>query len=124
MSSAQIHSVFPRELSTLPPAVRRIDVREPSEFEGKLGHLPRSELVPLATLPSAAGAWPRETPLLLICRSGMRSMKAARMLAEQGFTSLSNLEGGMLAVHEAGLEVEGSGASEQVSTSQRQGTSS
>jgi rhodanese-related sulfurtransferase len=113
-----IHSILPRELGSLPPSTRRIDVREPSEFGGMLGHLPRSELVPLATLPGAAEAWPRAEPLLLICRSGARSMKAARILAELGFASLYNLEGGMLAVNEADLEISGSGTSARVSAGQ------
>ncbi|WP_224250012.1 rhodanese-like domain-containing protein [Hyalangium gracile] len=118
MPSAQIHSILPRELGSLPSTARRIDVREPAEFDGMLGRLPRSELVPLATLPGAAMAWPRDVPLLLICRSGARSMKAARMLAGQGFTALYNLEGGMLAVHEAELPVEGPGVGPRVSAGQ------
>ncbi|MDQ3264145.1 MAG: rhodanese-like domain-containing protein [Myxococcota bacterium] len=81
--------------------VRRIDVREPSEFKGPLGHLPGSELVPLATLSQAARDWPREAPLLLICRSGQRSANAARWLAAQGFSRLYNLAGGVLAYQEA-----------------------
>lgn len=101
-----IHALSPRELGSLPASARRIDVREPAEFHGPLGHLPGAELVPLATLPAAARAWPRAEPLLFICRSGARSMKAACLLAELGFTSLYNLEGGMLAVNEAGLALE------------------
>lgn len=115
MSSTWIHPVLPQELGTLPPLARRIDVREQAEFDGLLGRLPGSELVPLATLPDAAAAWPLDEPLLLICRSGARSMKAARMLAERGFTSLYNLEGGMLAVNEAGHTVEGPGVPPRVS---------
>lgn len=103
VSSIQVLS--PRELGSLPPSTRRIDVREPTEFDGPLGHLPGAELVPLASLPAAAKDWPRTGTLLLICRSGARSMKAARLLAELGFTSLYNLEGGMLAVNEAGLQL-------------------
>lgn len=102
MSPSSIHSLLPHALGNLPASARRVDVREPSEFEGPLGHLPGAELVPLSTLPEKAAAWPRDVPLLLICRSGARSLKAARLLAELGFTSLYNLEGGMLAVNEAG----------------------
>ncbi|KFE62010.1 rhodanese-like domain-containing protein [Hyalangium minutum] len=115
MSSTWIYPIRPQELGTLPPSARRIDVREPAEFDGLLGRLPGSELVPLATLLDATVPWPRDVPLLLICRSGARSMKAARLLAEQGFTSLYNLEGGMLAVNEAGLTVEGPGVPPRVS---------
>lgn len=118
MSSTWIYPVLPRELGTLPPSARRIDVREPAEFDGILGRMPGSELVPLGTLLDAAAPWPRDVPLLLICRSGARSMKAARLLAERGFTALYNLEGGMLAVNEAGLPVEGPGVPARVSAGQ------
>ena len=96
-------------LTELGPEVRRIDVREPDEWTGPLGRLPRAELVPLATVEAASAAWPREGPLLLICRSGNRSGKAAKLLAQRGFTRLYNLAGGMLAVNEAGLPVEREG---------------
>jgi rhodanese-related sulfurtransferase len=100
MPPVPIHAVLP---SALPPAtaVRRIDVREPAEFDGPLGHLPGAELVPLGNLPAAAASWSPAGPLLLICRSGARSLKAARLLAAQGFRQLYNLEGGMVAVREA-----------------------
>ena len=95
------------QLAGLGPEVRRIDVREPAEFTGPLGHLPGAELVPLATVEEAAPAWSREQPLLLICRSGARSVTAAHRLAALGFGRLYNLAGGMLAVNEAQLPVEG-----------------
>jgi sulfur-carrier protein adenylyltransferase/sulfurtransferase len=117
-STTSIHAITPTGLGSLPSSTRRIDVREPAEFEGMLGRLPGSELVPLGTLPAAAESWPRAQPLLLICRSGGRSMMAARMLAEQGFTTLHNLEGGMLAVRESGLAVEGPGRDVRLSAGQ------
>lgn len=86
-------------LDALPAdTVRRIDVREPQEYTGDLGHLPGAELVPLATVEATSAGWPREQPLLLICRTGNRSAKAAELLAARGFTRLYNLTGGMLAV--------------------------
>jgi rhodanese-related sulfurtransferase len=91
----------PSQLDTLGPEVRRIDVREPDEYSGPLGHLPRAELVPLGTLEAASASWPREEPLLLICRSGGRSAMAAKALARRGFRHLYNLVGGMLAVRES-----------------------
>lgn len=77
MSSPFFLELLPEHLDTLGPEVRRIDVREPDEFEGPRGHLPRAELVPLGTLEAACATWPREAPLLLICRSGRRSVTAA-----------------------------------------------
>ncbi|MCL4228846.1 MAG: rhodanese-like domain-containing protein [Myxococcales bacterium] len=83
-----------------------IDVREPHEFTGELGHVAGSKLVPLATLLDAARAWPRDEELVLVCRSGNRSGRAAQALAGAGFTRLYNLAGGMLAWNAAGLPVE------------------
>lgn len=76
---------------------RIVDVREPDEWSGELGHIPEAELVPLATLQDAARGWSPEQPLLLVCRSGNRSQKAAQALSELGFKDLTNLEGGMKA---------------------------
>ncbi len=98
MTPPPFKNIAPSRLDTLGPEVRRIDVREPDEYTGPLGHLPGAELVPLATLEAASATWPREAPLLLICRSGGRSATAAQALAQRGFTRLYNLAGGMLAV--------------------------
>lgn len=38
-------------------ALRLVDVREPDEFVGPLGHLRGAELTPLSTVPAAAAAW-------------------------------------------------------------------
>ena len=38
----------------------------------------------------------KNTPLILGCRSGGRSMNAATILKENGFTTLANLEGGFI----------------------------
>ncbi|RKH71576.1 rhodanese-like domain-containing protein [Corallococcus aberystwythensis] len=100
MTPHPYQDLTPSQLDTLGPEVRRIDVREPDEFTGPLSHLPGAELVPLGTLEAAAASWPREQPLLLICRSGGRSAKAAQALAQCGFKHLYNLAGGMLAVRE------------------------
>ena len=85
---------------------RLLDVREPDEFRGELGHIPGAELVPLATVSAAAAAWDREKPLIVICRSGGRSSRAAQALAAAGFRHVMNLSGGMLAYNAAGLPVE------------------
>jgi len=84
---------------------RLVDVREPDEYRGELGHIPGAQLVPLATIPEAAAAWDRETPLVVICRSGGRSSRAAQALVAAGFRKVMNLSGGMLAYTAAGLPV-------------------
>lgn len=80
-----------------------IDVREPDEFEA--GHIGVARLAPLATVTKALEQTPRETEIVLVCRSGRRSGIAYRALAELGFTRLANLEGGMLEWEKLGYPV-------------------
>lgn len=93
----QVRDVGVNELEGLRDRVRIVDVRERDEFDGELGHLEGAELVPLAEIAREAQAWDRAAPLLLVCRSGRRSMNAALQLVALGFGEVMNLEGGMLA---------------------------
>lgn len=83
--------------------VRLVDVREPHEFAG--GHIDGAELVPLGTVVQAAAEWDRAQPILLICRSGNRSGRAAAELQRLGFQKLYNLTGGMMAWTGSGLPI-------------------
>ena len=96
----------PQALTAAHPRPRVIDVREPDEFAGELGHVPRAELVPLGTLPGAARDWNKDETLVIICRSGARSAKAVALLQEHGFRDVWNLDGGTQAHVKAGLPVE------------------
>lgn len=71
-----------------------IDVREPSEFQS--GHIPGAVNIPLGTLEKGVGSLDKQKPILLICRSGNRSISAYQRLKALGFTSLANVDGGML----------------------------
>lgn len=87
---------------------RLVDVREPWEFAGgPLGHIEGAELVPLGTLVDAAAGWDRSRPILVVCRSGARSGRAASALARLGFAHVYNLVGGMLVWNANGLPVVG-----------------
>lgn len=97
--------ISPARLAHTPAKPRLIDVREPSEYAGELGHVEGAELVPLATLGSAASSWPREEPIVVICRSGARSGRAAAQLVKMGFAKVMNLTGGMLAWNGAALPI-------------------
>jgi len=77
-----------------------IDVRSPREFQGALGHLPDAVLAPLPKLQEQAASWQRNTPILVVCRSGNRSVQGCTMLSEMGFTDVTNLVGGMRAWRE------------------------
>jgi len=95
--------VDPRQVARFAAGVHVVDVREPAEFTGELGHLPRAELVPLATLGDAAARWSKDAEIVLVCRSGARSGRAAALLASMGFRRAMNMAGGMLAYAAAEL---------------------
>ena len=87
-------------------AIQVIDVREPAEFAGDLGHLRGARLLPLATLGAASAGIDQARPVVTVCRSGARSAQASVLLAKAGFTQVANLAGGMLRWRGQGLAVE------------------
>jgi glyoxylase-like metal-dependent hydrolase (beta-lactamase superfamily II)/rhodanese-related sulfurtransferase len=87
-------------------AVRIVDVREKDEFIGPLGHIAGAELVPLATVEKAAQKWDPQHPLVVVCRSGGRSAKAALALEAKGFKRVASMRGGMMLWNDQHLPVE------------------
>lgn len=85
--------------------VRVVDVREPHELTDELGRVEGAEPVPLATVAGAAEHWARDVDLVMVCRSGGRSGRAAATLAAAGFRRVMNMVGGMLAWNEERLPV-------------------
>jgi len=80
---------------------RLVDVREPEEFAAV--HVQRAENLPLGQVAAMVSAWPRNSEIILLCRSGPRAFEAARRLAAVGFTDLKVVPGGTKACAEAGL---------------------
>lgn len=90
-----MQQLTPDELAALlrrPDPVRLIDVREPEEHaEFNLG----GTLIPLNEIVARMGELPRELPVVLYCRKGIRSALAIQRLEEKfPFTNLFNLSGG------------------------------
>jgi rhodanese-related sulfurtransferase len=83
---------------------RLVDVREAGELL-RDGFIPGAEHVPLTTVEAAARTWSKDCALVVICRSGARSSRAAAALAAMGFHRVWNMTGGMLAYTAAGLPV-------------------
>jgi sulfur dioxygenase len=100
MSLGGIPEVLPEWVAAHAGDVRMIDVREPDELRGELGHIEGVEGVPLANLVSALQAMSREHPVVFVCRSGGRSGKAALAAAGLGFAQVASMRGGMLAWHQ------------------------
>lgn len=82
-----------------------LDVRETDEYAQ--AHAPGSTLIPLGQLQQRLQEIDRHknTPVVLICRSGRRSEQAQKILEKAGFSATVNVEGGMNSWQKAGLPV-------------------
>ena len=70
-----------------------VDVRESWEIE--IVSLPKCIDIPLAEIPSRHTELAADRPVALLCHSGGRSAKAAEFLANQGFSRVVNIAGGI-----------------------------
>ena len=70
-----------------------IDVREPDEFlERNIGGI----LIPLGQLEKNMDKIKKDIPSVLVCRSGVRSMHAAKILQKNNYYNIYNLKGGLI----------------------------
>jgi glyoxylase-like metal-dependent hydrolase (beta-lactamase superfamily II)/rhodanese-related sulfurtransferase len=106
---AGIWELAPQALEEVGAQVQIIDVREPEEFDGPLGHIRGARLVPLGQLAQRAGELDRSRPVVTVCRAGGRSAQAVVILQTVGFDKVANLAGGMLRWRANGHPVEGGG---------------
>jgi rhodanese-related sulfurtransferase len=97
----QVHDTLQKN----PDAVY-IDVRTDHEF--KNGHVPGAKNIPVAIpdpatgrmsmnpefLKSVEAVYPRDRKIILGCQMGGRSQRAADILAQAGYTDVSNMRGG------------------------------
>ena len=82
-----------------------IDVREPDEFAK--GKIPGAYTIPRGVLEMQLdGRLPHEATVVLYCGGGARSALACKSLADMGYGSVENLEGGWGAWTRLGLPVE------------------
>ncbi|WP_337019820.1 rhodanese-like domain-containing protein [Oceanobacillus massiliensis] len=75
--------------------VQFIDVRTPGEY--KKNHQKKFKNIPLYNLAGRTNELDKSKEVIVICQSGMRSAKAARILKKQGFEKVTNIKGGMSA---------------------------
>jgi len=92
-------TVSPRELADRLASgdVVLVDVRE--EAERRIVSIPGAVHVPLASILDGSGlaAVPRDRPVVLHCRSGVRSEQAWYALRDAGYDDVAHLAGGVLA---------------------------
>jgi rhodanese-related sulfurtransferase len=104
---AGIWEVQPHWLEEHLRDVQVVDVREPAEFDGPLGHVPGAKLLPLGSLSGQIEQLKKDQPLVVVCRSGARSAQATVLLGKAGFDKVANLSGGMLRWRAQRYSVEG-----------------
>lgn len=107
----RVRQLTPQEVQqqlTRPTRPVLLDVREPEEFTGELGHVAGSLLIPLKELPTRVGELEpyKDKNIIVICRAGVRSTTAAALLTGMGFEHVANLKGGMVEWDEQKLPVE------------------
>jgi rhodanese-related sulfurtransferase len=77
-------------------AMTLVDVRE--DWETQLAPVPATLVhIPMGQIATRLKELDPQGETVVICRSGGRSMQVAQYLATQGFTSVYNLTGGILA---------------------------
>lgn len=70
-----------------------LDVR--SEDEYKSGHMEGAIFIPVSELGDRLNELSRDKPIIVYCKAGVRSAKAATILVENGFTQVYDMGGGI-----------------------------
>ena len=103
---SEIREVTPAEADALRQrgSIALIDVREASEWEQ--GHVPGATHVSKSYLEQdiEAAVPTRDTPVVLYCAGGIRSLFAGQTLAAMGYTDVASMSGGFQAWKGQGLD--------------------
>ena len=100
-------SILPVEAAQCLNVARVVDVREESEWSGPDGCLGVGDFVPAASLLEHVAGWSKDEPVILVCRSGGRSDRAAVQMESHGFRQVASLSGGLLLWRALGLPMAG-----------------
>ncbi len=68
-----------------------VDVRTPQEFAS--GYIPSSVNIPVEVIASRPPEVPKDSLVILYCRSGIRSNQARRILSDLGYTNITDFGG-------------------------------
>jgi len=71
-----------------------VDVREPAEYD--IVKVPGSVLIPKGDIPGKLSELPLNKPIVLYCKSGVRSAEALATLKNAGFATATHMQGGVL----------------------------
>jgi glyoxylase-like metal-dependent hydrolase (beta-lactamase superfamily II)/rhodanese-related sulfurtransferase len=104
---AGVWEIEPHWLEENAAQVHVLDVREPDEFDGPLGHIEGAQLIPLGSLAARIAEVGTDKPIVTVCRAGGRSAQATVILQRAGIGKVANLAGGMLRWRAQGYPVVG-----------------
>ena len=96
---SQVREISPGEFMTRWPTeaerdhVVLLDVREHEELDRAA--LAFARHIPMTQVPTRIDELDSESTIVVMCHSGMRSMRVASFLASQGFSNVFNLAGGI-----------------------------
>lgn len=86
--------ITPQDLRQRLDQVRIVDVREPWEYQ--ICRLAGAESIPMGEIPAALLHLDGdEKPLVVYCHHGVRSLRVANWLRQQGIEQVSSLQGGI-----------------------------
>lgn len=80
-----------------------LDVREPSEWTQF--HIPGATLIPLGDLPNRLKDVPKDRQVVVVCRTGHRSVQGRDILVNAGFTNVTSMAGGVTQWQTQGLAI-------------------
>ncbi len=103
-----IHNVTVSELKELldnNADITLIDCREQGEWDE--ARIEQAKLIPLSDFQNQYSEIlkDKDAKILIHCRSGKRSLQACQILMQEGYSNLSNIEGGILAWDENGFPI-------------------
>jgi len=100
-----INSIDAKEFAKrVSEGVKVLDVRKISEAE--LGHVKDATVIPLAELEENYDALSPETPMIIHCAGGYRSMIAASLMKRNGFKDVTNVLGGWGKIKDTNVPVQ------------------
>jgi rhodanese-related sulfurtransferase len=92
VAEVTVHDLKAQLQAAQPPVV--LDVRE--SWERDIVRLPGTWDIPMGEISQRLNELPRERPIVVMCRSGGRSLRVAEFLEQRGYR-VANLTGGILA---------------------------
>ena len=104
-SKAEVVNLSPKDFQEKSSNGIILDVRTPGEIaQGKIANAIELDFYQSSFL-SKALEYPKDQEIYLYCAVGARSLEAARLLSQQGFTKVYHLQGGIQAWYQSGLPI-------------------